>query len=1169
MESSQVQDVAEVQSVAEGVVEGALTQGLRILREHADESPISFSPPASPTGSFLFTQPDEDEGSFLFRTANDHSLENVSTSDIDEIPATPPLPPRRLMSVVTRRRTSPPLRNTPIGERLRSLSSSSSNISRQCAYCSHPDGRKASICCVQCHRFVHSVSCAGFTSHREAKHAKFVCRACSDPSTPLPLVSTPRVASRVVIGHQDQDPPGNNPPPANHNLDSPPPSPIPNSSPLPPQTPPHASPDHTHLASRAAEPPINNLPLPFSLDQLFDSKIVVLRHCPKTARREFASLLNSVWSVVLNNPINIDSWIKAFAVPKLVLFLPPGKKKFKDKAASVKSRIVAFQDGRFEQLWRDATRPVKGRRAAAAPNTANNFRRAKLLAQEGQYGQAAKALLSQGLDFDSQEAIDSMRAKHPSSPPPPILPPPDATPYSFSSAETLAALNTFHSLTAGGPSGCRAAHLREAITSERGNTLLATMTRLINFLAAGKTPPEIDPFLCGGNLFAAVKKDGGHRPIAVGETIRRWTAKCMAKKAIADTAEYLSPLQLGVRVKGGAEAIIHATSAIYNDDNISTEDKWVLQIDFENAFNSISRARMLEEIRKRCPKAAKWAESCYQSSSHLFFGKNRLSSSSGAQQGDPLAILFFALVLQPLLERINDQCPTLLLLAFFLDDGTLIGRREELQQAFDILSIESLALGLRLNPSKSSIWCGDALPSDIDAVDPLDRNVPRAPVAGFQLLGAPVGNIPFSRDLVEERINKIGLIFDILPGLDDAQSEFALLRHCFSLPKLTYCLRTCNPSHLLSSYKEFDRLQFSSFSQLFGRPLDATAKTQAFLPVKSGGTGLRSAQQHCSAAFIASNFHSRPIVDKIIPPNVCRRSLADAFALLQQYSGNATYVSEDFLPPDFNQHSLSREIDSNFASILLDKAEPRDRARLLSLSLPHAGDFLDATPSPALGLHLDSRSFGVAIAYRLGLDLLDPGECRALNCAHNSDAKGDHAMHCHDDNGLKSNRHNQIRDNVYREAQHASLNPTKEMPGLILNSQSRPADIYVANWIDGRKTAFDVSVVSPTQEAILHRAADSAGAAIEMRKASKFRTHFNNCREQGISFQPLVVETFGGWDKDATKFLKEMARQAARRWGMNDAIEIKHFFQRLSVALQRGNSALLINRDADPRDLYR
>ena len=40
----------------------------------------------------------------------------------------------------------------------------------------------------------------------------------------------------------------------------------------------------------------------------------------------------------------------------------------------------------------------------------------------------------------------------------------------------------------------------------------------------------------------------------------------------------------------------------------------------------------------------------------------------------------------------------------------------------------------------------------------------------------------------------------------------------------------------------------------------------------------------------------------------------------------------------------------------------------------------------------------------------------------------------------------------------------------------------------------------------------------------------------------------------------------ARRWGKNDALEIKHFFQRLSVALQRGNAALLINKDADLSD---
>ena len=123
---------------------------------------------------------------------------------------------------------------------------------------------------------------------------------------------------------------------------------------------------------------------------------------------------------------------------------------------------------------------------------------------------------------------------------------------------------------------------------------------------------------------------------------------------------------------------------------------------------------------------------------------------------------------------------------------------------------------------------------------------------------------------------------------------------------------------------------------------------------------------------------------------------------------------------------------------------------------------------------------------------------------------------------------------------------------------------YFREWVDGRKMAFDVSVTSPTQEAIVFQAAQRPAAAIDMRKQSKNRAHFQNCRAQGIAFQPIVVETFGGWDKDATKLLKDLAFVAGRRWGKDPAAEIKHFFQRLSVTLQRGNSALLIDRDTEP-----
>ena len=62
-----------------------------------------------------------------------------------------------------------------------------------------------------------------------------------------------------------------------------------------------------------------------------------------------------------------------------------------------------------------------------------------------------------------------------------------------------------------------------------------------------------------------------------------------------------------------------------------------------------------------------------------------------------------------------------------------------------------------------------------------------------------------------------------------------------------------------------------------------------------------------------------------------------------------------------------------------------------------------------------------------------------------------------------------------------------------------------------------------------------------------------------------MVETFGGWDGDALTYLKKIARQAARRWGKNDALEIKNFFQKLSVSLQRSNAALLVDRDIPER----
>ena len=68
------------------------------------------------------------------------------------------------------------------------------------------------------------------------------------------------------------------------------------------------------------------------------------------------------------------------------------------------------------------------------------------------------------------------------------------------------------------------------------------------------------PFLCGARLVAGKKKDNSLRPIAIGNLLRRVVSKCFNNALAQKAADLLSPNQLGVGVRGGAEAIAHAVT---------------------------------------------------------------------------------------------------------------------------------------------------------------------------------------------------------------------------------------------------------------------------------------------------------------------------------------------------------------------------------------------------------------------------------------------------------------------------------------------------------------------------------------------------------------------------------------------------------------------------------
>ena len=292
---------------------------------------------------------------------------------------------------------------------------------------------------------------------------------------------------------------------------------------------------------------------------------------------------------------------------------------------------------------------------------------------------------------------------------------------------------SFPNGSAPGPSGLRPSHLREAVqcpSPDHANWFLSSLTRFVNLLAAGKAPYTINQHLCGATLLAIHKKNGGLRPI---EVLRRLVSKCLAIHVRRAAVSILAPLQLGVGVRGGCEAIVHAASQAMS--SVDDDWCWTLLLDFSNAFNSINREAMFVEFRRRLPGLSAWIEYCYSGQPLLHLGKDVIHSCSGVQQGDPLGPLGFALTLHPIIERIKADVQSTTMNAWYLDDGTIMGPPDALTSALQIVERDGPSLGLNLSRAKSLLF----VPSQCDASQsPLPPDIPIR-WDGLCLLGCPIG----------------------------------------------------------------------------------------------------------------------------------------------------------------------------------------------------------------------------------------------------------------------------------------------------------------------------------------------------------------------------------------------------------------------------------------------
>eukprot|EP00731_Ephydatia_muelleri_P038663 Em0851g2a len=250
-------------------------------------------------------------------------------------------------------------------------------------------------------------------------------------------------------------------------------------------------------------------------------------------------------------------------------------------------------------------------------------------------GKACQILTSSGLAPDTEDTWTQLSAKHPKSPPPvpPAHPPlPLTSPIlhqkvGFNSNRkvedfnVLSILRSFSKASAAGPTGLRIQHLLDVAEVPVPTSICSLLRGVINLLASGQAPAAISQYMVGGSLVALRKGTQDIRPIAVGESLRRLTSKCLCSLIKEDASAFFQPFQFGVALPQGCEKCLASPSL--------TNAPYIFPSSSHGQHGAMANTL-----------------SCGHS-------MGTLTSEAGVQQGDPLGPFYFALVLHHLVLSIS------------------------------------------------------------------------------------------------------------------------------------------------------------------------------------------------------------------------------------------------------------------------------------------------------------------------------------------------------------------------------------------------------------------------------------------------------------------------------------------------------------------------------------
>ena len=184
----------------------------------------------------------------------------------------------------------------------------------------------------------------------------------------------------------------------------------------------------------------------------------------------------------------------------------------------------------------------------------------------------------------------------------------------------------------------------------------------------------------GRSLALAEEASNKIRPLLVGEVEERLGSKVIMHKTGGEATKTCGAQQVCSGVKGGAEALVHATERVHeagsrdlqtseagidgeNEDIADdSDDPWcTMLMDASNAFNEMNRKQGLLRIRRDWPSAAMYIFNCYRGAIPIVLRSKEsarlttwLQGEEGTSQGCPMAMAFFGVATMPLHRMLND-----------------------------------------------------------------------------------------------------------------------------------------------------------------------------------------------------------------------------------------------------------------------------------------------------------------------------------------------------------------------------------------------------------------------------------------------------------------------------------------------------------------------------------